>query len=398
MTATTTTLKGRIASIDVFRALTMFLMVFVNDLWTDIGVPSWLEHASATEDTLGFSDIIFPAFLFLVGLSLPFAQSSRSAKGSSRSEQFNHILTRSLALIIMGFFQMNMEMYSPNALLPKWAWIIIVTIAFFLIWLDYDKENSKKKVLQGSGIALLVLMAAIYKGESGGKEIWMQPHWWGILGLIGWAYFSCATILLFAGEKLGTLIAAFLFFLLFNSSVLSGRPEFLEPVRSAVERLGLGNASNASITMAGVIIAILYRKWHDKPKQLVSIFILLAGLLFAFGFGSRPIWGINKIRATPSWTMICTAISILVFLGLIFLADKKGKENWFNIIKPAGTSTLTCYLLPYLHLALFISLLRLRLPEVVRTGGLGIAKSLLFALAIVLITGLLEKKKFRLKI
>ena len=68
---TTSPLKGRIASIDVFRALTMFLMVFVNDLWTDIGIPAWLEHAPANADAMGFSDIIFPSFL-LVGLSLPF--------------------------------------------------------------------------------------------------------------------------------------------------------------------------------------------------------------------------------------------------------------------------------------------------------------------------------------
>ena len=395
---TTSPLKGRIASIDVFIALTMFLMVFVNDLWTDIGIPAWLEHAPANADAMGFSDIIFPSFLFLVGLSLPFAQTSRQMKGASRTEQFTHIVSRSLALIIMGFFQMNMEMYSPKALLPKGIWIIIVTSAFFLIWLDYSKEKRNKKAFQGMGIFLLVAMAIIYKGESNGKEIWMQPHWWGILGLIGWAYFSCATILLWAQDRIIIPIAAFLFFLFFNSSVLSGWPGFLEPIRHAVGRLGLGNASNASITMAGVLISLLYRKWAQKPQLLVGAFVILAVVLFAFGFSTHPLWGISKIRATPSWTMICTAISILTFLVLIFLMDRMGKEKWFKIIRPAGTSTLTCYLLPYFHLAIFISLLKLRLPEALRTGGIGIIKSLLFALAIVMITGLLEKIKLRLKI
>ena len=37
----------RLGSIDVVRALTMYLMVFVNDLWTDKKIPEWLEHAPA---------------------------------------------------------------------------------------------------------------------------------------------------------------------------------------------------------------------------------------------------------------------------------------------------------------------------------------------------------------
>jgi predicted acyltransferase len=128
------------------------------------------------------------------------------------------------------------------------------------------------------------------------------------------------------------------------------------------------------------------------------ILILMAVILFAFGFATRPLWGISKIRATPSWTTICAAISILAFVCLIFLVDKKRKENWFKAIKPAGTSTLTCYLLPYLHEAIFLSIIGVHLPLIIRTGWAGVIKSLVFALIIVLITGWLEKRRLRLKI
>ena len=64
-------LDNRIASIDILRALTMLLMIWVNDFWTLYNVPKWLQHAKATEDYLGFSDIILPLFLFIVGLSIP---------------------------------------------------------------------------------------------------------------------------------------------------------------------------------------------------------------------------------------------------------------------------------------------------------------------------------------
>jgi len=389
----------RLGSIDVFRALTMFLMVFVNDLWTDTKIPGWLEHAPGKADAMGFADIIFPAFLFIVGLSIPYSQESRIARGQSRSLIFSHIVLRSLALIIMGFFQMNLENYSNQALLPQSIWEILITASFFLIWLDYAKEKQKLKIwLQSLGIAILILMAIIYKGNSPNAIIWLRPHWWGILGLIGWAYFSCATISLFAAERPFLILAFFVFFVFFNSSVMLNWPAFSETFRHLVGRLGLGNASNSSLTILGVITAILYRKFSNKPYKQGIIFIGMAIALFAFGFATRPWWGISKIRATPSWTTICGGISILSFGLLVFLVDRKGKENWFKLIKPAGTSTLTCYLLPYFHEAIFISMIGIHLPLFIRTGSLGIIKSLIFALLIVLVTGWLEKKRLRLKI
>ena len=55
----------------------MILMIWVNDFWTLISIPKWLKHAPAEEDYLGFSDLIFPWFLFAMGLSIPFAFSYR---------------------------------------------------------------------------------------------------------------------------------------------------------------------------------------------------------------------------------------------------------------------------------------------------------------------------------
>ena len=70
----------RLASIDAFRAITMFFMIFVNDLVFDFRVPDWLEHAREGEDRLGFADTIFPAFLFIVGCSIPLASGMGTKK------------------------------------------------------------------------------------------------------------------------------------------------------------------------------------------------------------------------------------------------------------------------------------------------------------------------------
>ena len=70
-------LPARLLSIDVFRALTMFFMIFVNDVDGVENIPGWIKHVPARADGLGFADTIFPGFLFIVGLSLPFAIKKR---------------------------------------------------------------------------------------------------------------------------------------------------------------------------------------------------------------------------------------------------------------------------------------------------------------------------------
>ena len=105
---------ARIATIDVFRALTMFLMLFVNDIPGIKQIPHWLLHAKMDEDMLGFSDIIFPCFLFVMGMSVPFAILKRQEKGKSLGGTLKHIFERTVALIVMGLFTVNLGSYDGN--------------------------------------------------------------------------------------------------------------------------------------------------------------------------------------------------------------------------------------------------------------------------------------------
>src|SRR4026207_2286295 len=89
-------LPARLLSIDVFRAVTMFFMIFVNDVDGVTNIPEWIKHVSANADGLGFADTIFPAFLFIVGLSLPFALNKRIGNLDSIYSVATYILTRSI--------------------------------------------------------------------------------------------------------------------------------------------------------------------------------------------------------------------------------------------------------------------------------------------------------------
>src|SRR5687768_11372380 len=110
---TTTQVKAitvtRVASIDILRALTMVLMIFVNDLWSLKDIPAWLGHVERGVDGIGLADVVFPAFLFIVGLSLPFAVDNRRKKGDSDWELVKHVLVRTVALLVMGVFLVNGE-------------------------------------------------------------------------------------------------------------------------------------------------------------------------------------------------------------------------------------------------------------------------------------------------
>jgi heparan-alpha-glucosaminide N-acetyltransferase len=384
----------RMLSVDAFRALTMLLMIFINDLSGVKGMPDWLEHAKRAEDRMGFADTIFPAFLFIVGLSIPLSLGVRVQKGHSFKAIALSILSRSIALIIMGFFQVNLENYSSASVLPESVWEILITLSFFLIWLDYPEAMSKVKryILIGAGWFILLLMAFLFTGGSPIAPKGLHPSWWGILGIIGWSYLVCAGIYLLAKGKFPVILAALIVFAAIN---------IIEHGTSMHLYLWvIHDAASVTLVTAGVVVSLWYAQMAAQGnKQVIWLLLFVAGCAAILaGLLIRPYTdGISKIRSTPSWVFICTGISILVFELMIYLVDVKGKKNWFRIIWPAGTSALTCYLLPYFQVG-FYKLFHFRYPAALNTGIGGFLRSVAVAFIIVLIGGYLEKRRLRLKI
>nr|MDP9124979.1 DUF5009 domain-containing protein [Pseudomonadota bacterium] len=101
--------RRRIVSIDAFRGLTILVMVFVNQLAGVSGVPQWARHMKADADAMSFVDVVFPAFLFIVGMSIPFALAQRQARGDDGAALQRHVLARSAGLIVLGLFMVNAE-------------------------------------------------------------------------------------------------------------------------------------------------------------------------------------------------------------------------------------------------------------------------------------------------
>lgn len=374
----------RIRSIDIFRALTMLLMIFVNDLWTLTDIPGWLEHKAANEDGLGLADVVFPAFLFIVGLSIPFALKARVKRGESNLQILWHIIERSAALMIMGLFMVNLEnVGSENLAINKYFWEILMAVGFILVWNNYkDKAFGiiPKNIMKITGLALLVFLAVIYRGDSVNNYEWMRLHWWGILGLIGWGYLiSASTYLIFRDRPEWIAVVCLIFYLL-NIN------EFATPFNFHL-RIFV-SASNYASVLSGVLVTTILIRLQEKNRMnwLIPVLLVLAGILMLFGFITRPEWGISKIRATPSWTAICAGISTISFVVIHIIADRLKFSKWADIIAPAGKSTLTCYLVPYIVYPI-MAIASFHLPDVLTAGIVGLIKSLVFSLLIIWITG-----------
>src|SRR5579871_6891181 len=94
----------RITSIDALRGFVMFTMIFVNDLAGAPRrlVPDWMVHFSDRHhggSGMTFVDLVFPAFLFIVGMSIPFALGSRLSKGEPKWKMVLHVVARTVSLL-----------------------------------------------------------------------------------------------------------------------------------------------------------------------------------------------------------------------------------------------------------------------------------------------------------
>jgi predicted acyltransferase len=93
---------GRLLSLDLFRGATIAAMILVNNPG-DEAVAYWpLLHAEWNGWTP--TDLIFPFFLFIVGVSMAFSFASRVERGASRAELLRHVLKRGLVLFALGMF------------------------------------------------------------------------------------------------------------------------------------------------------------------------------------------------------------------------------------------------------------------------------------------------------
>jgi heparan-alpha-glucosaminide N-acetyltransferase len=392
---------NRISSIDIMRGLTLVLMLFVNDLYMP-GVPSWLGHRPANFDGMGLADWVFPGFLFMVGMAIPFSIGNRISKGENTFSIARHIIIRTISLLIIGVLMLNSGRVNPEFTgMGKNLWAILMYTGVFLIWNKYP-ENEKNFFttagLRFAGVATLVFL--IFKFRSGevvnnGSLI---TSWWGILGLIGWGYLVSAFIYMAARDSILSTAVACLFFLAVNILSKLDLLNFLNPFKSIFGVIIEGNVP--FIVVSGLLTTLILKKYSNSDFRKSIVTIVTIGILSILaGFFLRKWFIISKIRATPSWGLICNGISMMLFILLYWIIDIKKHIRWTFFLKPAGENSLTTYLAPdivyYLIWTTGIPILIYKqsgVPLIVITG------SVVWALLMVGLTALLVRINIKLKL
>lgn len=384
-------MNKRNLALDIFRAMTMTLMVFVNDFWAVHDVPHWLEHFDTMEDGMGLSDIIYPMFLFAMGMSVPYAMERRFEKGTPVLDTIRHILSRTFALLVMGAFICNAES-GPMAGNKGVYWLLMV-IGFVMVWNRYPDNFRYRRLFQIGGAILLIGLACTFRTAEG--ELF-RAGWWGILGQIGWMYLFAATSYLLCREKPWIIAVLWAGLCLINLSVAPMRDggvlvggNFLSDFSEA---LHLGNGHSAIMALGGVLTVVAEKKLGSAK---VAKGLGTAVVLFILGFLTHKGWIVSKNLGTLPWCFYVSAISVALYTVLRVM-ESKGITSWAKPISPAGKATLTVYMIPYLFYSFWVFMNPV-VPQWL-SGYTGVGKCALFSALCIATAWGLDKLGIRLKI
>ncbi len=392
--------RGRVLPIDAFRGLTFLVMVWVNEMHGVTGISRWWKHMPADADAMSFVDVVFPAFLFIVGMSIPFAIHARIAKGDGWAALQGHIAWRALALVVMGVFMVNAEegyVHEASMALPVEAWLLLFYAAIGLVWGVYRAPSpAMDRVLRGAGVALMVLLAWLYHGGPDGSN-GLAPQWWGILGLIGWAYLIACVLYQLSRGRLAVLWAM----LAGCVAYYAGHAALGDDATGLAATLLSqdGHAAHTSIVLAGVICALIYHERHDMRTldQRHARALVMATALLVAGFALRPWFPISKIYATPSWCLLSAAACVGVYVLLQALIVQVGATGWVAWVEPAANNPLVTYLLPFV-IAAVMGWAGWGWPPALKDGALGIVFCALYAAAVLWAVSRLNRLNVRLKL
>jgi len=340
--------QSRILSIDIMRGFTLLLMLFVNDLNMNVA-PAFMGHTDADFDGMGLADWVFPGFLFIAGMSIPFAITNRISKGLTQTDNIKHILYRTVSLIVIGILMLNTSRVDPELTgISKNLWALLMYFAVFLVWNNYRSKDEKPFTVTGfrlAGVGLLIILIFKFKSGQPENDGSLITGWWGILGLIGWGYLAAAlTYILCRNSLLLTALAAALFLGL-NILASLGLSTFLDPARPLLGVIIDGNVP--FIVVSGTFVGLMLKNSAGTGnKTLIRNLVISSVLSLAAGFLLREWFILSKIKATPSWGLVCTGISVLVFTIIYVISDVFGKTGWAEFFRPAGENSLTTYLVP----------------------------------------------------
>ncbi len=385
----------RLLSLDAFRGAVILAMIWVNYLAGMPGIPYWLEHTGPRADGINFPDLVFPGFLFIAGMAIPLAL--RRSIGQVTPALLGKLGWRAASLMVAGVVLANAYRYDAAALLPRAVYFTLFYLAMLLLW----RQGAARWQATLGGVLMLALLL-LFRGrpDADFPSVYLQHGWWGILGMIGWAYLVCSMLYLATAGNSMALTGALAGLLVLYMGGTAGAlalPSLLTQLVNVPQVLG----STAANMLAGVLATQLLTAVERPPAQWQRVRALswLALGLLAAGLLLRPYHGINKIQATESYTLVCAGLILMLFLVFYVLIDILQWRRWCMWLLPAGGNALFAYIVPDLweqSMAL-LHMPRWWWPYLEQGGVAGLLNATVMTLAMMGLTALANRSGWRLK-
>jgi predicted acyltransferase len=304
----------RLLSLDIFRGATIGGMIIVNNLriWSDTPCYPELVHSSWNGCT--YADLIFPFFLFIVGVSTVFSLDRRVQIGENLGQLYRHILTRSALLFLLGlvssgyfFFGWLFQAICPPAPTQKSIWAIFLSPpADAKVWFFSLANLRIMGVLQRIAlvylaVALLVIQTRSRWGLQAIIAVALLLLYWGLMSLPGFK--------LLPGQDMGAYIDR----AVFGEAHLWRYSNTFDPegLLSTVPAIATG--------LAGALTGYWLRSNRNMRTKFVGMLVAgCVGLLAGFAWGlvfpiNKHLWTSSYVIYTAGWALIALGACYLLF-------------------------------------------------------------------------------------
>ena len=329
---------GRMTSLDVFRGITIAGMILVNNPGTWDAIYSPLEHSKW--DGWTPTDLVFPFFLFIVGVSITLALARRAESGGSRRDLYLKIVRRTALIFAIGLLLSDFPYNDPATFrIPG----VLQRIAVCYLFASVIFLNTTWRT-QAVIVATLLLA------------------YWAILVLVPAPGFAVGDLSM-AGS-----IASYV------DRGVFGRHTW----KPLYDPEGILSTTGAlATTLCGVLTGHFLRTRREPLEKVAAMFAAGAGCIIV-GWAWNFWFPVNKSLWTSSYVLFTAGMALELLALCYWLVDIKGYKRWSVPFLVFGTNALAVYFLSE-YFVLLASLIRFTRADGSRTDILGLVYEKLFA-------------------
>ncbi len=296
-------LSGRLVSLDAFRGLTVAAMILVNNpgSWEFVFGP--LEHAAWHGWTP--TDLIFPFFLFIVGVAIPFAFSKRWTSG--RGALYRRIFRRSAVIFLLGLFL---------SLFP-----------------DFDLSNARYVGVLPR-IAVVYLVTALLVVNLSRRAL----AWVTLFLLFG--YWAVMTLVPVPGQGAGVLTP--------EGNLAAWVDSFVVPGRMYQGTWDPEGLMSTFPAIATALLGVFTGDWlrSGRDRKAIARGMLVAGFCgIVLGYLWNVWFPINKNLWTSSYVVFTAGAALVLLAVLYWVIDVQGHRRWARPLVAFGVNAISVYVL-----------------------------------------------------